>query len=101
VLIDLQTFSGFWEVTSELATAVGVSLTLLHTEGVALGYNTNEELRILATALAISYFENKLAKDCNTWELVVDKAKGWLLTTLQGNQDKVDELFAKVTSLFP
>ncbi|OAQ23505.1 hypothetical protein K457DRAFT_142708 [Linnemannia elongata AG-77] len=100
-LIDLQTFSGFWEVTSELATAVGISLTLLKTEGADLGYNTDEELRILATALAISYFENTLAKDRDTWELVVDKAKGWLLTALQGNQDKMDELFVKAAGFFP
>lgn len=88
-------------MTSELATAVGISLTLLKTEGAALGYNTDEELRILATALAISYFENTLAKDRDTWELVVDKAKGWLLTALQGNQDKMDELFVKAAGLFP
>ncbi|KAH7050492.1 von Willebrand factor type A domain-containing protein [Linnemannia elongata] len=100
-LIDLQTFSGFWEMTSELATAVGISLTVLKTEGADLGYNTDEELRILATALAISYFENTLAKDRDTWELVVDKAKGWLLTALQGNQDKMDELFVKAAGLFP
>ncbi|KAG0250669.1 hypothetical protein BGZ95_007132, partial [Linnemannia exigua] len=100
-LIDLQTFSGFWEATSELATVVGISLKLLKTEGAALGYNTDEELRILATALAISYFENTLTKDCDSWELVVDKAKGWLLAALQGNQDNLDELFAKAAGLFP
>ncbi|KAG0373559.1 hypothetical protein BGX24_011545 [Mortierella sp. AD032] len=100
-LIELQTFSGFWEATSKLATAVSISLTLLKTEGAALGYNTDEELRILATALVISYFENTLTKDRDTWELVVGKAKGWLLTSLQGDQDKMDELFAKAAGLFP
>ncbi|KAG0055906.1 hypothetical protein BGZ83_007029 [Gryganskiella cystojenkinii] len=100
-LIDLQTFSGFWEATSMLAIAVGISLTLLKSEGAALGYNTDEELRIFASVLAISYFENTLTKDRDTWELVVDKAKRWLLTALQGNQDKVDELFAKAAGLLP
>ncbi|KAF9911560.1 hypothetical protein EC991_003024 [Linnemannia zychae] len=99
MLIDLQTFSGFWEATPELVAVLGISLTLLKTEGATLGYNTNEELRSLATALAISYFEDTLAKNNDTWELVVDKAKGWLLTTLQGNQDKVDELLTKAVGL--
>ncbi|KAG0220822.1 hypothetical protein BGW41_007504 [Actinomortierella wolfii] len=54
--------------------------------------------QVVATALAISYFESKLQKDKNTWELIVEKAKSWLATKL-GGEDKADELLAKAAAL--
>ncbi|KAG0220559.1 hypothetical protein BGW42_000340, partial [Actinomortierella wolfii] len=54
--------------------------------------------QVVATALAISYFESKLQKDKDTWELIVEKAKSWLATKL-GGEDKADELLAKAVAL--
>ncbi|KAG0247877.1 hypothetical protein DFQ27_001453, partial [Actinomortierella ambigua] len=92
-LIELQTFEGFWEATDELAGVFGLTLDKIEQEAKVLG--NNEDLRRIATALAISYFESKLQKDKDTWELVVDKAKSWLATQL-GGESAVDELLAKV-----
>ncbi len=35
---------------------------------------------VLATALAVVYLEQKLAEEKATWELMVEKARGWLVS---------------------
>ncbi|KAG0248634.1 hypothetical protein DFQ27_000768, partial [Actinomortierella ambigua] len=67
-LIELQTFEGFWEATNEIARVFGLTLNKIEEEAKALG--NDEDLRRMATALAIRYFESKLQKDKDTWELV-------------------------------
>ncbi|KAF9166097.1 hypothetical protein DFQ26_008686 [Actinomortierella ambigua] len=54
---------------------------------------------LLATALAIHYLETQLSNDKPTWELMVDKARAWLLTTLGQNQVIVETLMAKAEGM--
>ncbi|KAF2503097.1 von Willebrand domain-containing protein [Lophium mytilinum] len=71
-LVELQTFEGFWEWTDALFAVIGISKE--HTVKLATMYSQ----RTVATALAVAFFEKKLASEKDAWELVVEKAKGWL-----------------------
>ncbi|KAF2095458.1 VIT-domain-containing protein [Rhizodiscina lignyota] len=70
-LIALQTFEGSWSWSGELFRVLALRDT-----------NTRaEETRYknaVATALAVAYFEQKLVGEKEAWELVVEKARGWL-----------------------
>ncbi|KAF1969247.1 hypothetical protein BU23DRAFT_513289 [Bimuria novae-zelandiae CBS 107.79] len=90
LLIKLQTFEGSWAVSPTLILAFGVSeaeaedaLTILNYEisiraAAKGGEKVEYSKQQWATALAIVYFETKLEKFKGSWELVVDKARGWL-----------------------
>lgn len=73
-LMDLQTFEGFWEWQESLFSFVGVDLKL----ATELVKEHGWDFRIAATAFAIIFLEEKQAKEKDTWELVVEKAKGWM-----------------------
>jgi len=95
-LIDLQTFSGSWTIThgllaiishgavtpfksvADIAHAVG-------SEGVAASHDA------MATALAIAWLEVVMNDEQEVWEMVVEKAKGWLGSTMDGN-DTVEKM---------
>jgi hypothetical protein len=75
-IIALQTFEGSWEWSEQLFDIIGIS------EAVAEKELTNSMLGIekkqLATALAVAFLERRLANLRDVWELVVEKAVGWL-----------------------
>ncbi|KAF2110839.1 von Willebrand factor type A domain-containing protein [Lophiotrema nucula] len=72
-LIALQTFEGYWEWTAELFETIGVAEA-----DAARATSSGKVSCPLATALAIAFFEEKLGGKKGSWELVVEKAKGWL-----------------------
>lgn len=78
-LISMQTFEGFWEYTDALLNLVGVSKTRKPTKVEC------QREAILATALAIAFFKKKLAAEEDSWELVIEKASGWLREQLGGS----------------
>ncbi|MCJ1276511.1 hypothetical protein MMC21_004317 [Puttea exsequens] len=69
-LIALQTFAGFWELDTPLLDTVSVASQHKLPEGVLL--------RVWATILAITFLERKMGDEREAWEMVVDKAKGWM-----------------------
>jgi hypothetical protein len=75
-IIALQTFEGFWEWSEQLFDIIGVP------EAVAEKELTSSMLGIgkkqFATALAVAVLGHRLAKLKGVWELVVEKAMGWL-----------------------
>ncbi|KAK3824898.1 MAG: von Willebrand domain-containing protein [Benniella sp.] len=73
-LIDLQSFEGYWEWQESLLFWVGVD-PLLAAEAVK---KHGWDLRVAATALAIVFLEKKKIDEKDAWELVVEKAKGWM-----------------------
>ncbi|KAG0373015.1 hypothetical protein BGX24_012270, partial [Mortierella sp. AD032] len=73
-LLDLQTFEGFWEWQESLLSWVGVDPKLAAEVIKEHGW----DFRVAATAFAIVFFEKKEAKEKDSWELVVEKAKGWM-----------------------
>ncbi|KAF2475527.1 von Willebrand domain-containing protein [Lindgomyces ingoldianus] len=76
ILIALQTFEGFWEWSVTLFSALSINPS--STEQKMKDWSLGLEKRAFATALAIAYFETKLVALQGSWELVVDKARGWL-----------------------
>lgn len=80
-LIALQTFEGSWAWTAELFAVLGVSENDERLDLEALNRlipRAPVDKTAAATALAIAYFEKKLSGDEEVWELVVEKARGWL-----------------------
>jgi hypothetical protein len=91
-LIETQTFEGFWEWTRELCTVLGVDKTAV--ESKVTGFDT----KVLATALAVHYFEAKLSKDKDSWEMIVEKAKGWLESMGHDEDDAIWKLIGGVVA---
>ncbi|KAF2260056.1 VIT-domain-containing protein [Lojkania enalia] len=73
-LIAMQTFEGFWEWTSALFDTIKVT----EAKANQLLQNSGLDRNVVATALVVAYFEKKLAGKKGSWELVVEKARGWL-----------------------
>ena len=70
-LIALQTFEGFWELDDELAKVVFRYRCEQKPDGLSP--------KAWATILAITFLENDMAGEKGTWEMVVKKAREWLL----------------------
>lgn len=81
-IVALQTFEGWWELDDCL---LGIlELSTAETEKHIPG---NVSLEVWATVLAIRFLEGKLADRKDAWELVVEKARGWI--DGQGVSDQV------------
>jgi hypothetical protein len=73
-LISLQTFEGSWEVSEALVATLGIDVE-------AAGRVSNElgaDAHVFITAVVVAVFEQRLKAFEGSWELVVEKAKGWL-----------------------
>jgi hypothetical protein len=85
MLVDLQTFEGYWEWNEGLSAVLGVNKEQAGTLVNANGWSQ----AVVATALAVAFFEKKMANEKDAWELVVEKAKGWLEGQVSGGADGV------------
>lgn len=85
LLIGLQTFEGSWLWTSELFAAINVPEERAEDERLKQGL----EKEAWATALVIIVFEERLKDKRGSWELVVEKAKGWLASKTSGQEKNV------------
>lgn len=75
-IIALQTFEGYWNLDAPLLEVVGLPAQHEAPQGV--------DSKVWATVLAISFLEGKMAGDKEAWEMVVEKARGWLKETEEG-----------------
>ncbi|KAF2274993.1 uncharacterized protein EI97DRAFT_400972, partial [Westerdykella ornata] len=73
-IIALQSFDGYWNGTPELFSLLGVAPEKI----AGLQSNFNCEVKVLVTALVLAFLERKLASKKEVWELVGEKARGWL-----------------------
>jgi hypothetical protein len=76
-LIGLQTFVGAWDWNDELFEIIG--------KEVAFDAEAFASEQVMATALAVAFLELKLAASEDVWEMVVAKAKAFMIS--QGVDD--------------
>ncbi|KAF9351152.1 hypothetical protein BGX26_010778 [Mortierella sp. AD094] len=93
ILVELQTFVGCWEWEEQLFSCINILLA----QAEKMAKDNGWDQKVVATALAIAYFEKKLAKEKDTWELVTDKAKEWLESQI--GQDQADTALEKAEEL--
>ncbi|OAA66382.1 von Willebrand domain containing protein [Akanthomyces lecanii RCEF 1005] len=88
-IIALQTFSGSWTWSAALERLLGVTQ-----DAASKALQVTSEAAT-ATLCAMAYLQAKLADEEEVWELVVDKAREWLTTTLSLGEDDVKALEGK------
>ena len=79
-LISHQDFSGAFRFDARVLAWLGVSVDAFQhkREGCGPASERDDASTVLLTALAVVYFERKLAEFGDEWELVVEKARSWL-----------------------
>jgi hypothetical protein len=98
-LTTLQTFSGSWTWSADLERVLGLSAeTVSKVELPAAVKDHAEKDSILATACAVLFFKKKLMDEKDTWEMLVEKAEGWLEDSI--GEDGVSELNSMLEKLF-
>ncbi|KAF5619785.1 hypothetical protein F52700_11613 [Fusarium sp. NRRL 52700] len=98
-LTTLQTFAGSWSWSSDLERVLGVTsdqVSKLTLPASVKGHS--EKDNVLATACTVLFFKNKLQEEMDTWEMLVEKAEGWLEDNI--GQDGASELFSVLEKLF-
>lgn len=92
-IIKLQTFEGSWVWSPEIITLLGVDAMSIRDKVITQlnQANQNGELlfvtevsAVVATMLVMGYLERKVADKKAVWELVYEKAEGWLEMVLGG-----------------
>ncbi|EXJ82585.1 hypothetical protein A1O3_06398 [Capronia epimyces CBS 606.96] len=106
-IIDLQEFDGSWHISGTLLRLLGVTdeqVTSLNLDWNGTTGNANVperpagdedarlELPLKATALAVAWFRAKAANEEDVWELVVEKALGWLRAQGDNADARVDKM---------
>jgi hypothetical protein len=74
ILISHQTFEGSWEVSLNVLGPLQITGAVLDAEVAKAGVNG----KVFITALVVAVFERKLREFEGSWELLVEKARGWL-----------------------
>jgi hypothetical protein len=69
-LIELQTFDGSWAESEEIASIMGFKEGVESREGVDKG--------VWITLLVVKWFETMASEEEGVWEMLVEKARGWL-----------------------
>ncbi|RFN49800.1 vault poly [Fusarium flagelliforme] len=98
-LTSLQSFSGSWSWSMELERVLDVDskeVAKLDLPSTVTGHALKSE--ILATACAILFFKRKLADEKDTWEMLVEKAEGWLEENI--GEDSMSDLEVVLEMLF-
>ncbi|KAF2634488.1 VIT-domain-containing protein [Massarina eburnea CBS 473.64] len=96
-LIRLQTFSGAWPWTTELFIAISVGEEAAEQELADIGVGDGIEEEEWVTAIVVAFFEERLEKDKGSWELVVEKARAWLVERL--GEDRAREAVGRARGL--
>lgn len=85
LLLTLQSFNGAFPYHSPMLSWLGIPVSVFRSAEAGLSASVSATLDgettgadVLATALTIVYMESKLALFRDEWELVVEKARGWL-----------------------
>ena len=77
-LISLQHADGCWDLTPELAAALGARLVDLEKMLDRMASRTDASRQLWATALAVAWLEKKAGDAANEWRLLAFKARQWL-----------------------
>ncbi|KAF4991541.1 hypothetical protein FGRMN_7744 [Fusarium graminum] len=96
-LTSLQSFSGSWSWSADLERVLGVTAaTMNKLEIPSVVKDHAEKDSILATACAVLFFKKKLSDERDTWEMLVEKAEGWLEDNIgEGGVSDLDNAIEK------
>lgn len=98
-LTSLQTFSGSWSWSADLERVLGVTSEQVSKLALPASVKDHSEKDdVLATACAVLFFKKKLQEEMDTWEMLVEKAEGWLEDNI--GEDGVSELLGMLEKLF-
>lgn len=89
-LIELQNFDGSWELSSQLLKLIGVTEEEL--ARIFADKGIDERKALTATVVAIAFLEAKVTDEEDVWEMVVEKAKGWLIGKVGTDSDLEEEI---------
>jgi hypothetical protein len=98
-LTSLQTFSGSWSWSKDFERVLGIDpkeVAKLDLPSTVTDHALKSE--ILATACAILFFKRKLEDEKDTWEMLVEKAEGWLEENI--GEDSMNDLEVLLGKLF-
>lgn len=84
-IIALQTFEGYWNLDAPLLEVVGLPAQHKAHQDVAS--------KVWAAVLAITFLERKMAGEKEAWEMVVEKARGWLEDVEKGQKGVSEEMW--------
>lgn len=90
-IIALQTFEGYWNLDAPLRKVVGLLAQHKAPQGV--------DSKAWATVLAVTFLERKTPGDKEAWEMVVDKARGWLKDMEARERGKFEEMWTLAEQL--
>ena len=76
-----QTFSGAFPFSEALLTSLSVALKDFGERRALEGI---DDLDVFTTAVVVVFFEGKMAREKDSWELVVEKARQWMEDRCQG-----------------
>ena len=94
-LIDLNNFDGSWEMTGALEKIMGKDWEAVKGWG-RDGWSDAAR----ATAILIAYLELKMLKQEEVWEMVVEKARAWLVANVDGGKSESKDGISEVKGLF-
>ncbi|KAF5585737.1 hypothetical protein FPCIR_8231 [Fusarium pseudocircinatum] len=98
-LTTLQSFAGSWSWSADLERVLGVTSDQVSKLTLSASVKDHSEKDdVLATACAVSFFKKKLQEEMDTWEMLVEKAEGWLEESI--GEDGVSDLFSALEKLF-
>jgi len=86
-LIELQTFDGSWAESEEIASILGFKEGVESKEGVDKG--------VWITLLVVKWFEIMASEEEGVWEMLVEKARGWLEGCGVMNVEDLEQAAAK------
>ncbi|KAL2128356.1 hypothetical protein VTI74DRAFT_9284 [Chaetomium olivicolor] len=99
-LVSLQTFEGAWKWEWRLLVVLGVEEGVVKQRVAAAGLGGVED-DVLSTALVVVFLEERMKDKKDEWEMVVEKARGWLEGELTkgGNGTGADNFLEGVRNL--
>lgn len=89
-IVAFQTFEGFWELERGLVGVVGLEKGNGNGKVDLPDVPEGLEARSWATILAITFLEVRMGEEKEVWEMVVEKARGWLVGVRVGEGEKVE-----------
>ena len=104
-LVSLQSFGGCWESSEAVFRVIGITREQAEEKLRAKGEAWSEGLvqggaDALATASVLAFLKAKLGKQEEEWEMIGDKAWGWLESVVPALEEKRGDLEAYLGDLF-
>jgi hypothetical protein len=86
-LIELQTFDGSWVESEEIANILGFKEGVESKDGIDKG--------VWITLLVVKWFEIMASEEEGVWEMLVEKARGWLEGCWVMNVEELEQAAAR------